>query len=157
MLRKIALTLMVAAAMAGSAQAQMKNSATVVKAVPAAAVVAGTAGQRVQFDINLDISKKWHIYAHGDTNFIGVDLVPGEAFPLKDFQAVYPAGHEGEFFGEKVVMIQGQDVIKASALVPADLAAGDHLLNLAVTVQACDDKTCLAPVDLPVAVKLQIK
>ena len=30
--------------------------------------------------LKLDIATKWHIYAHGDTNFIGVDLVPDEGF-----------------------------------------------------------------------------
>ena len=157
MLRKITLLLLVVAVAAGAAQAQMKTSSDVVKAKPAAATVTGAPGQRVDFEINLDISKKWHIYAHGDTNFIGVDLVPDEAFPLKELKAEYPHGHEGEFFGEKVFMIEGKDVIKVSALVPEGMEAGDHQLNMGVTVQACDDKTCLAPVDLPVAVTLKLK
>ena len=50
----------------------------------------------------MDIATRWHLYAHGDTNFIGVDLVPGRGFPPEEFQADYPAGHEGEFFGEMV-------------------------------------------------------
>ena len=157
MLRKIALILLVVVLMAGLAQAQMKTSASVVEAAPAATTVTGVAGQRVDFNINIDISTKWHIYAHGDTNFIGVDLIPDESFPLQDFQAEYPHGHEGEFFGDKVFMIEGKGVIKASALVPEGLKAGDYALNLAVTVQACDDKTCLAPADLPVAIKLKLE
>ena len=157
MLRKMALILMIALMTAGSVHAQMKTSADVVKAVPAAAKVTAAAGQRVDFDIKLDISTKWHIYAHGDTNFIGVDLLPEEDFPLEDFLAEYPHGHEGEFFGEKVYMIEGKDVIAASALVPEGLEPGAYQLNLAVTAQACDDKTCLAPIDLPVAIKLQVE
>lgn len=156
MLRKIALTLLMVMIAGTMAQAQMKTSGDVVS-VKAPANLTGTAGQRVNFEIKLDISKKWHIYAHGDTNFIGVDLVPDEAFPLKDLKAEYPHGHEGEFFGEKVLMIEGKEVIQVSALVPEGLAAGDHDLKIGVTVQACDDKTCLAPVDLPVAVKLKVK
>lgn len=69
--------------LAGSAMAQMKTSADVVKAEPAAGEVSAVAGQRVDFTIKLDIAKKWHIYAHGDTNFIGVDLVPSEFSPWK--------------------------------------------------------------------------
>ena len=157
MLRKVVFVLVIAALFAGAAQAQMKTSATVVKAKPAAATVTAKPGERISFEVNLDIAKTWHIYAHGDTNFIGVDLVPDEFFPLDDFKAEYPHGHEGEFFGEKVIMIEGQDVIKASAQVPAGMPAGEYDLNLAVTVQACDDKTCLAPADLPVAVKLKLE
>ena len=156
-MRKFAFVLMAVVLMAGAAQAQMKTSADVVKAEPATSVVAAPAGQRVAFDIKMNISTKWHIYAHGDTNFIGVDLVPSEMFPLDDFQAEYPQGHEGEFFGEKVFMIEGKDLIKASAMVPAGMPAGEYPLEFEITVQACDDKTCLAPAYLPVAVKLQVK
>jgi len=142
---------------AGVASAAMKGSADVVKAGAAKSVVTGAAGQRVEFAIDLDISKTWHIYAHGDTNFIGVDLVTAEDFPLEKLEAEYPHGHEAEFFGEKVFMIDGKGQIKASALIPAGLAKGEHTLQLGVTVQACDDKTCLAPVDLPVTLKLKVQ
>lgn len=141
----------------GCAQGAMKGSGDVVEAYPAVASVSAAAGARVDFEVKLDIQKKWHLYAHEDTMFIGVDLVPVEGFPLEDFQAEYPAGHEGEFFGEKVVMISGKEVIKASARVPANLGKGKHELMLAVTVQACDNKTCLAPADLPVKLTLTVK
>ena len=142
---------------AGLAAAALKGSADVVKAAPAAATVQAKAGERVEFAIEVDISDNWHIYAHGDSNFIGVDLVPSETFPLDDLKAEYPKGHEGEFFGEPVWMISGAEQIKASALVPAGMAKGEHPLEFGVTVQACDDKTCLAPVDLPVTVKLVVQ
>ena len=53
--------------------------------------------------------------------------------------------------------IDGKEVIKASALVPADLPAGEYELALAVTVQACDDKMCLAPAYLPVKMNLTVE
>ncbi len=134
-----------------------RASADVVKVSAVPAAVSAAAGERVAFEIKLDIVNKWHIYAHGDSNFIGVDLVPDEGFPLESFSAEYPHGHEGVFFGEKVVMIEGKEAIKASGLVPAALAKGEHLLKFSVTAQACDDKTCLAPADIPVSVKLTVK
>ena len=154
-LMRVLMTLMILVIATG-AQA-MKGSADVVKCSPPAAGISVAAGQRVAFDIKLEISKKWHIYAHGDSNYIGVDLVAEEGGPLQDIKVEYPHGHEGVFFGEKVVMIEGKDVIKVSALVPASLDKGDHVLKFAVTVQACDDKTCLPPTDLPVSVKLTVK
>ena len=135
----------------------MKGSADVVKASAATSVVTGAAGERVEFAIELDISKTWHIYAHGDTNFIGVDLTPSESFPLQKLDAMFPTGHQKEFFGEMVYMIDGTSQIKVSAFIPADLAKGEHKLEFGVTVQACDDKTCLAPIDLPVTVKLKVQ
>ena len=142
---------------AGMASAAMKGSADVVKAAAASQTLTAAVGERVAFAIKLDVSKTWHVYAHGDTNFIGVDLVPAEDLPLTDLQAEYPTGHPGEFFGETVYMISGHEQIEVSGLVPADLAKGEHALEFGVTVQACDDKTCLAPVDLPVAIKLLVK
>lgn len=158
MKRMVSIAMVLTSILAASvALGAFKGSADVVTASAATATVTGQAGQRVEIAIDLDISEKWHIYAHGDTNFIGVDLVPAESFPLAEFQAEYPPGHKGEFFGETVSMIEGKDQIKASALIPADLAVGEHELAFGVTVQACDDKTCLAPVDLPVSVTLKVQ
>jgi len=145
------------AVIAVPAAAQMKTSADVVDVAPATAALSAAPGARIDFDVKVDIARKWHLYAHGDSNFIGVDLVPDEDFPLAEFAAVYPDGHEGEFFGEKVVMLEGKNVIKASAQVPADLPKGEHALILSVVVQACDDKTCLAPAYMPVNIKLTVK
>ncbi len=134
-----------------------RASADVVKVSATPAAVSAVAGERVAFDITLDITKRWHIYTHGDSNAIGVDLVPDEGFVLKDFQAEYPHGHEGVFFGDKMFMIEGKEAIKASAMVPAELPKGEHNLSFSLTAQACDDKSCLAPAFIPVSVKLTVK
>jgi len=157
MKRTLAVAMMLMVVAAGVSRAAMKGSADVVTAKANIATVTAKAGERVAFTIDLDVSKTWHVYAHGDSNFIGVDLVPAEDLPLTDLTAEYPAGHPVEFFGELVHMIAGHGQIEVSALVPAELAKGEHELQFGVTVQACDDKTCLAPVDLPVTVKLKVE
>jgi hypothetical protein len=157
MKRIVTLALLISVLTAGIALGQMKNSGDKVKVAADPVALSAAPGERVSFSVKMDIQKKWHIYAHEDTNFIGVDLVPDEGFPLEEFKAEYPAGHEKEFFGDMVMMIEGKDVIKASVLVPADLALGEHELGFSVTVQACDDKMCLAPADLPVKVKLTVE
>jgi len=141
---------------AGLTQAQgFKGSADVVKVTGQS--VSAVAGARAEFTIEVKIDKSWHLYAHGDSNFIGMDLVADEGFPLQDLKVDYPHGHEGEFFGEKVMMISGKAPLAASALVPGDLTAGEHMLGFKVTAQACDDKTCLAPAYIPVTVKLTVE
>lgn len=143
--------------LAAPALAALKGSGDVVKAAPRQKTLTAAPGQRLTFDVAFDIAPRWHLYAHGDTNFIGLDLVPDEAFPLEDFDAVYPAGQDGEFFGEKVMMIAGSQVIKAEAVVPETMAPGAYKVKLGLTVQACDDKTCLAPASLPVLLDLTVK
>ncbi len=149
--------IMMLLAVAAGCQAAVKGSADVVSVAAGAPEITGTAGQRVDLAVKLDIARSWHIYAHADTNFIGVDLVPDEDFPLQELQVVYPQGHQKEFFGDKVFMIEGKDIIKASALVPAGMKPGKYPLQFKVTAQACDDKTCLAPAYIPVAFTLEVK
>lgn len=157
MKRIVLFALLIIAVTTGFALGAMKGSSDVVKAAAQPAALSSAPGDSVSFEVKLDIQKKWHIYAHEDTNFIGVDLVPDEGFVLENFQVEYPAGYEKEFFGDMVFMIEGKDVIKASAVVPVDLAKGEHEIGFSVTVQACDDKMCLAPSDLPVTVKLTVE
>jgi thiol:disulfide interchange protein DsbD len=142
---------------AGMALAAIKGSADVVKVAAVEESVVGAAGERVAFSIAMDISDTWHVYAHGDTNYIGVDVVLGDEFPLAEFKADYPSGHEGEFFGEPVWMIDGSSKISATALIPEGMESGDYEIPVGVQVQACDDKTCLAPIDLPVTINLTVK
>lgn len=142
---------------AAPALAALKGSGDVVKASPRQKTLTAVPGQRITFQVAVVIAPRWHLYAHGDTNFIGVDLIPDESFPLEDFDADYPAGQEGEFFGEKVLMIDGSQVITGEAVVPETLARGVHKVKLGLTVQACDDKVCLAPANLPVELELTVK
>lgn len=139
------------------AAAAVKSSGDVVKASLKQKALTAAPGQRITFQVAVDIAPRWHCYAHGDTNFIGVDLIPDESFPLEEFDATYPAGKPGEFFGEKVSMIAGSQVISAEAEVPPTLARGAHKVKLALTVQACDDKSCLAPANLPLEFDLTVK
>ncbi len=141
----------------GSAWAAIKGSADVVQVSVVEESVTGAAGQRVEFSINLDIAETWHVYAHGDTNFIGVEVVLGEDFPLAEFAAEYPTGHESEFFGETVWMISGANQIKAAAVIPEGMEPGEYEIAVGVKVQACDDKLCLAPIDLPVTISLTVE
>lgn len=145
-----------AALPAPAAAASPRGSADVVTVAPVQAALAAAPGARVELAVEVTIAPTWHLYAHGDTNFIGVELVPDEDFPLQEFAAVYPEGHEGVFFGEKVRMLEGANVITATALVPAGMR-GEQPLEFRLTVQACDDKVCLAPAYLPVAFTLTVK
>lgn len=139
------------------AAAAVKSSGDVVKATLKSKAVTAAPGQRITFQVAVDIAPRWHCYAHGDTNFIGIDLMPDETFPLEEFDAKYPAGKPGEFFGEKVMMVAGSQVIDAEAEVPPTLKRGPYKVKLALTVQACDDKSCLAPANLPLEFDLTVK
>jgi hypothetical protein len=121
----------------------------------------GKAGGDVTFQVHLAIADTWHLYDHQytldpESFYIGVDLVPGEGANLAGFSAVFPAGEEGEFLGEKVVMLHHEAVIEVTAKLPAD-ASGTVSLPLVLTAQACDDKLCLRPSDVPVMASITVE
>jgi hypothetical protein len=113
-------------------------------------------GQDVVLLIGLDIDKPWHLYAHEDTAFYGVDLAPAEDLPLSGLQVNYPAGERSLFFGQEVLVLAGQQAIHVAGRVPQDLAPGTHPLIFELAVQACDDRRCLAPAFLPVRGELEV-
>ena len=156
-MKRLVLAVLGLSLLAVPASAALKGSGDVVKASLRQKALTAAPGQRLTFQLAVDIAPRWHLYAHGDTNYIGVDLIPDESFPLEEFDAAYPAGHAGEFFGEMVTVIDGSQVISGEAVVPETLARGVHKVKMGLTVQACDDKTCLAPASLPVEFELTVK
>ena len=109
----------------------------------------------------LDIADTWHLYDHAyaedpESFFIGVDLMPGEGANLAGFQAKFPKGEEGEFMGEKVVMLHHHADIEVTIKLPAD-ASGTVELPFVLSAQACDDKICLQPSDVAVVANITVE
>lgn len=137
-----------------------KTSADVVKVTGPAALTA-KAGATVAFEVKAEIAKHWHLYSHSyaedpESLYIGIDLTAGEGFPLTDLKVEYPAAVKGDFLGEEVMMHAGALVLKVTAKVPAG-AKGELSGPLNLAAQACDDKVCLRPADLPVTVKVTVQ
>jgi len=125
------------------------------------AKLTATAGGEVTFTVKLDIADTWHLYDHAyaedpESFFIGVDFMPGEEANLAGFQAKFPKGEEGEFMGEKVVMLHHHADIEVTIKLPAD-ASGTVELPFVLSAQACDDKICLQPSDVPVPVTVVVE
>jgi len=110
-------------------------------------------GDRVAFAVDFDIARGWHLYAHGDSVFIGIDLKGLDKAPLDSMIVKYPEGDSGEFFGETVSLLEGQGRVEVSGI----LRAGAELptaIDMELELQACDSKTCLAPARVPARVNL---
>ncbi len=132
------------------------DSAGVVKATLKPARIAARPGGAAAFEVAFAVERGWHLYAHGDTMFYGIALSGLEAGPLAGATIAYPAGEPGEFFGQPVRLLAGRQVVRVSATLPADAAPGRRRLSLALEVQACDDKSCLAPAKLPLTLDLEV-
>jgi len=160
----VALVALAATAVAGSGEekaARPRSTADVVKAKVLPGGLVGKAGEDVEFEVHLDIADTWHLYDHQyaldpETYYIGVDLMPAEDANLAGFGAVFPAGHEGEFMGDKVVMLHHEATIQITVTLPAD-AEGTARIPFVLTAQACDDKICLQPSDIAVVANITVE
>lgn len=137
-----------------------KTSADVVTATAPAPLTA-KAGAAITFEVKVEIAKPWHLYSNAyaedpESLYIGIALAAAEACPLTDLKVAYPAAVKGNFMGEEVMMHAGTLVLKVTANVPAG-AKGELVAPLSLTTQACDDKVCLRPADLPVTVKVKVQ
>ena len=110
-------------------------------------------GGRVVFAVAYEIDPGWHLYAHGDSVFIGIDLKGLDKAPLDSMIVIYPEGRPGVFFGEKVRLLAGAGRVEISGRLAAD-ADLPLRLDLEFEAQACDDAICLAPARLPAVVNL---
>jgi hypothetical protein len=160
----IVLLALATAACAGDAKAPAaaapKTSADVVKVVSPAAITA-KAGAQIAFEVKVEITTHWHLYSHSYTEdpeslYIGIDLVAEEGCPLTDLKVVYPEPVKGDFLGEEVLMHEGTLALKVTAKVPAG-AKGELSAPLSLATQACNDKICLRPANVPVTVKVTVQ
>lgn len=137
----------------GPAAEQPTDSAGVVAVRAAPAVVPAAPGGEVSFAVDFRIAPRWHLYAHGDSVFIGIDLKGLDKAPLDSMIVEYPPGEPGEFFGEPVRLLEGAGRVKVAGRLRPD-AELPLDLELELELQACDDRTCLAPARVPARVKL---
>jgi hypothetical protein len=138
-----------------------RSTADVVSVRVAPAELTAEPGGEVSFKVEMDIADTWHLYDHSyaedpESFFIGVDLMPGEGANLAGFQATFPRGEEGEFMGEKVVMLHHHAVIEVSVKLPHD-TSGEISIPFVLSTQACDDKICLQPSDVPVTAHVTVE
>ncbi len=143
-----------------AAPAKPRSTADVVKAVAVPPKLEAKAGATVTFDVKVTIAEHWHLYAHGyaedpESYYIGIDLTPTEESPVKDVTVVYPDPVKGDFMGDAVMMHEGVQTLKVTAKIPAN-ATGEVTLDLSLAAQACNNKVCLRPSDVPVPVVVKI-
>jgi len=145
-MRTIAVTvavLMIAAACFGQG---LRDSSTVV-AVAAADTVHAGVGETVSFSVTMTIDEGWHLYANGDPQYYGISLNPPEGLPLANLQIAYPEGHMGTFLGDDVRLLDHEESLTVSGIL---MVQPEEPFAFELELQACDDKSCLAPAWIPV-------
>lgn len=118
-------------------------------------------GEEFRIALLMDIEDGWHINAHEPTlrYLIGTELTlrDNEDFTITDIS--YPEPKEYEFAfagGEALLVYEGTSPIFLTVQASEDAEPGRHLLEGDLTVQACDDETCLAPTDINIRFDFEV-
>ena len=118
------------------------------------------AGAMAQIAAKMDIERHWHTNSHLPTfdYLIGTNLQVESPAGWPAAEISYPTGELKTFaFADKPISVyEGEVAIMAHLEIPADTPAGSWPLEATLTYQACDDRSCLPPVDANVTVTLTI-
>ena len=124
-----------------------------------ASTAAVTAGERIVLSLDIDLKPNMHVYAPGAEGYISMDwkmkdspaglahevsLPPSEKLYLKAIDETAPV-YRGHFRLIRDLTI-GQDGAVALLLDPA----GNLALEGSLRYQACDDRVCYIPQELPI-------
>ena len=137
--------LVLAAALAPAARAQVDPVAWSIAEAPVAAAPGGTAVARIA----VDIEPGWHLYAtttpQGVPNALAVYVADSPAVASwEGYQPRPKTQFDPNFQIDSEWYVESAEFTLAFA-VPADAPAGEHPVKIALRYGVCDDKMCLPP------------
>lgn len=141
--------------------AQPRGSADTVTVDSMLSVERVVAGEEFKLALILDIKDKWHINAHKPAQeyLIGTEFKPSfqDHFILADIEYPDPVEYEFSFAGGELLLVyEDTRYIFMNIKTAPALSPGGYDLQGSLTVQGCDDSTCLAPSSIDVRMPLQV-
>ena len=143
-----------------SATALAQSSSDAVKAAGLLSVDRVKQGATVQAAVAVDISKGYHINSNKPLDkFLipaSLKIEPMGGAPVS--AVIYPRPSMRRFPFSKTPMsvFEGRAVIRFTIRALPSLAVGKHTLLAKLTVQACNDKACLAPKTLDIGIPFEV-
>lgn len=118
------------------------------------------AGETIDAAVVMHIKEGWHVNANEPTldYLIGTELKIDEqaGFTVSGIQYPESERFSFAFVEEPLDVYQGDAPIFFTLETSPDLAPGFYTLNGTLRVQACDDKSCLAPSTLDIFIPLEV-
>jgi hypothetical protein len=148
------------------AQAKSDVEGKQLRLTAAASNAAVTVGQRVALTLDIELKPGMHVYAPGVEGYIPIDWTMKESDAGIVHEAIFPKSEKlhlpaidetvpaytGRFRLTRDVTISSADKVK-----PLLDGSGDFTLEGALRYQACDDRVCYIPQNLPVKWTLQFQ
>ena len=118
------------------------------------------AGSEAEIVISMEIEAGWHTNSHQPTYdyLIATEVVIQAPESWDPAKVSYPAGELKSFaFAEEEISVyEGVVAMLARQPIPASVAEGEVPIEVSLTYQACDDKSCLPPVTTTATLHLSI-
>jgi thiol:disulfide interchange protein DsbD len=117
-------------------------------------------GRAFQIAVAAQIHAGYHINAHKPTldYLIPTDVTPALPQGITLSESVYPEGQMMKFAFSKTQLkvYEGDVIFRLHLRAAADAALGPQDITLQLEYQACNDRSCLPPVKVPVTAHLEI-
>jgi len=107
----------------------------------------------------LQIKENYHIntYRADDPNLIKTTItLNNNDFKILNFYYPEEKLYKFEFSSDKIKVFQGETVVGIKLISIGEVKQGDKKLSFVLNYQACDDRSCLPPEDVPFEVKFSI-
>jgi thiol:disulfide interchange protein DsbD len=117
-------------------------------------------GQTVRAAVELEVAPELHVNANPPTYdyLIPVTLSIDGPEGISVARAFYPEAEHVEFpyADEPLAVYEGTVVIGVELEIAADATLGDHTIELSVRYQACNDRSCFAPANASLALRVTV-
>lgn len=145
----------------GGASQALANAASLVKPHVFLSASPAPQGSTLEVAVVVDIASGYHMNSHKplDEFLIPTTLTAQAPAGLKPGEVVYPAGQSRTFSfspNKPLSVYSGKATLRLRVQVAADAALGPQSIPMTLRYQACSDTSCLPPVKIPVAVKVEI-
>lgn len=118
------------------------------------------AGDSVRIAVVMNIDEGWHVNAHQPTldYLIGTQLTIDSlrGFTLSSMQYPESERFTFAFAGEPLDVYQGEAPIFFTLATTPGIKPGSYTLSGTLRIQACNDKSCLAPSTLEISVPIEV-
>ena len=159
-MKQVAFLAAIIALAASTATAQLTPSSSVVSVKAEKEQDRYLPGTSSRILIEIAIDEGWHSQSHTPSQESLIPTVLKLVAPtgITTGRVIYPEGKMVKFDFSDVALssYEGTAYIGASFTVSPDMAPGDYTITGALTIQTCNDKNCLVPSDIEIAIPVAV-
>jgi hypothetical protein len=146
---------------AAQSAADVPNPAAIVKPRAFVSLAPVPRGKEFQVAVTVEIAHGYHMNSHHPTDqyLIATTLTPKLPTGFELLDTLYPAGRVEKFSfspDKGLDVYSGSVTLKLRLIAHNDAPIGAVTFPVTLRYQACNDTTCLPPVKVPVAVRVDI-